>query len=71
MEPCGTHACTSLGTDILSLTKALNFPLERKKSNKLVHIGQKFKIDNLCNKPGCHTVSKAFSISKNSAAVMQ
>jgi hypothetical protein len=58
-EPCGTPACISLSVDISPSTELMSF-------TKLI---ENFNLDNLYSKPGCHVVSKAFSISKNTSAV--
>jgi hypothetical protein len=34
-----------------------------------INVTGKCNLDNLYSKPGCHVVSKAFSLSKNTAAV--
>jgi hypothetical protein len=54
-----------------ALDQNFEFSPGKKKANMLIYIGKKFKVDNLCNKPVCHIVLEAFSVSKNSAAVMQ
>jgi hypothetical protein len=45
------------------------FPLIEKKLMSFMKLTEKSNFDNLYSKPVCHVVSKAFSISKNVAAV--
>jgi hypothetical protein len=63
-EPCGTPAFTSLGVDISSSTETLNFLFERKELISLIIPAENSSFDNLrvYSRPGCHVVSKAFSI---------
>ena len=68
-KPWGTPACISLGFDISPLTETLNFLLERNELISLTMLTEKCNLSNVYRKPGCQVVSKAFSISKNSAAV--
>jgi hypothetical protein len=68
-EPCGTPACISLAVDISPSTETLNFLCERKELMSFIKLIENANLDNLYSKPGCHVVSKAFSISKNTAAV--
>jgi hypothetical protein len=42
---------------------------KRKMLMTLIKLTEKFNFDNLYSKPVCNVVSKAFSISKNTAAV--
>jgi hypothetical protein len=42
---------------------------ERKEIISLIKLVEKCIFDNLYSKPGCYVVSKAFSISKNTAVV--
>jgi hypothetical protein len=69
MESCGTLACISLGVDISPSTETLNFLCERKELISFTRLIGNFGLGNLYSKPRCHVVSKAFSISKNTAAV--
>jgi hypothetical protein len=68
-EPCGTPAFMYLGVDIFPSTETLNFLCERNDPTSLMKLVENCNLDNLWSKPGCHVVSKAFSISKNTAAV--
>jgi hypothetical protein len=43
--------------------------LRKKLRDSLIRLDENFYSGNLYSKPGCHVVSKAFSISKNIAAV--
>jgi len=49
--------------------RTLNFLLERNELISLIKLDEKCNLDSLYSKPGCHVVSKAFSISKKTAAV--
>jgi hypothetical protein len=49
--------------------KTLNFLSERKELISLIWLVENSNLHNLYNKPVCHVVSKAFSMSKNTAAV--
>jgi hypothetical protein len=64
-----TPACISLGVDILPSTETLNFCCERKEPISLIRLVENFNFDYLYSRPECHVVSKAFSMSKNTAAV--
>jgi hypothetical protein len=68
-EPCSTPTCIVLIVDISPSTDTLNFHCERKELINLIKHAENFKLDNLYSKPGCHVVSKVFSISNNTAAV--
>jgi hypothetical protein len=68
-EPCGTPAYISLGVDISPSTETLNFLCERKEPKSLIKLVENTNLDMLYSKPWCHVVSKAFSMSKNTAAV--
>jgi hypothetical protein len=68
-EPCGSPACISLAVDISPSIETLNFRRERNELMSLIKLVGNSSSDNLYSKPGCHVVSKAFSISKNTAAV--
>jgi hypothetical protein len=52
-----------------ALYKNSEFSFWKKRANKRDQTGRKSDLDNLYSKPQCHVVSKAFSISKNTAAV--
>jgi hypothetical protein len=62
---CGTPAYISRGVDILSSSVTVNFLLESNDIISLIMLAEKCNLEGLCNNPGCHVVSKAFSISKN------
>jgi hypothetical protein len=64
-EPCGTSVCISFGVD----NSPLNFLLDRFESISLIKLVENYNFDNLYSKPMCHVVSKAFSMSNNTAAV--
>jgi len=66
---CGTPFYISWGKDISPWTITLNFLLERNEPVSLIKVDEKCNFDSLCNKPGFQVESKAFSISKNTAAV--
>jgi len=68
-EPWGTLSCISLGVDNSTSTETLNFLLERNDLISLIVLAERFHLINFYSKPGCQVVSKAFSISKNTAAV--
>jgi hypothetical protein len=68
-EPCGTLAYISLGVEILPSTETLNFLWEQKELISLSRLIEHFSLDNLHSKIMFHVASKAFSISKNTAAV--
>jgi hypothetical protein len=68
-DPCGTPSSIFLGVDTLPSTEALNFLSEGKELMSSIKLIDNFSLDNLYSKPRCHVVSKAFSISKNTAAV--
>jgi hypothetical protein len=59
-EPCSTPAFISLGVDISPSTQTLNFLFERNELISFIILAEKFKFDNLYNKPGCQVVSKVF-----------
>jgi hypothetical protein len=61
-ESCGTPAFISLSIDILPSTKTLNFLSERDELIRLIRLDENSILNNLYSKPGCHKVSKAFSI---------
>jgi hypothetical protein len=63
-EPSGTPACISLAVNISPSTKTLNFRRERNELMSLIKLVGNSSSDNLYSKPGCHVVSKAFSISR-------
>jgi len=64
MEPCDTPACLFRGLDSSLSTISLNILLERNTLINLIKLEEKCNLDSLHSKPGCHVVSKAFSISK-------
>jgi hypothetical protein len=66
---CGTPACIFLGEEISPSTEALNLLSERKELMSLAVLTEKFNFINLYNKPVCRVISKAFLISRNTAAV--
>jgi hypothetical protein len=67
-EPCGTPTCITLGVDISPSTETLNFLCERKEPMSLIKLVENSNLDNLYRKLECQVVSKAFSMSKNTAA---
>jgi hypothetical protein len=67
-KPWGTHAANSLEVKNLHCTKTLNFLLVRQEEIGLMTLVKNCNSDSLYNRPECHTVSKAFSMFKNSAA---
>jgi hypothetical protein len=62
-------ACSSLGVDISPSTETLNLRRERKELMSWISPAENSNFDNLYSRPECHVVSKAFSMSKNTAAV--
>jgi hypothetical protein len=66
-EPWGTPARISLGVDISSSTETMNLHCERKELMSFIKLVENSNLDNLYSKPECHVVSKAFSMSKNTA----
>jgi hypothetical protein len=68
-EPCGTPDRITLGVDISPSTETLNFLCERKEPKSLIELVENSNLDNLYSKPEYHVVSKAFSMSKNTANV--
>jgi hypothetical protein len=68
-EPWGTPTYISLGVNISPLTEIVNFHSHRKELICLIKFTEKFNLCNLYNKPGCHVISKNFSISKNTTTV--
>jgi hypothetical protein len=69
METRGFPACISLGVEISPSTETFTFFSERKELRSLIILVEIFNLCNLYNKPGHHVISKAFSVSKNTAAV--
>jgi hypothetical protein len=63
-EPWGTPSSISLGIEISASTETLNLPSDRNDLRSLIT-----QVENVYRKPVCHVVSKAFAISKNTAAV--
>jgi hypothetical protein len=70
-EPCGTPAVTCLGEERSPCTVNLNFLFVKKEPISLMRLIENCNSDSLYtrSRPGCHVVSKAFSMSKNIAAV--
>jgi hypothetical protein len=50
-------------------TKILNFLPVRKEAISLMRLAKNYNCDNLRSRSECRVVSKAFSISKNTAAI--
>jgi hypothetical protein len=67
--PCVTPACISLGTDVMPSTETVNFLFERHELISFTELVEISSFDCLYSKLWCHVVSRAFSISKNTAAV--
>jgi hypothetical protein len=63
-EPCCTLAHIYLGMNISPSMKTVNIRFKRNELISLITL-----VKNLYSKPRCHTVSKAFLIFKNTAAV--
>jgi hypothetical protein len=59
-ELCGTPAFISLCVDISPSTQTLHFLLERNELISFIILAEKFKFDNLYNKPRCQVISKVF-----------
>jgi hypothetical protein len=68
-ELCGIPALISLGVDNSPSTETLNFLLVRYKLMSFIKFVGNCNFDILYGRPECHVVSKAFSMSKNTAAV--
>jgi hypothetical protein len=68
-ETYGTPAFVSLGIDTSPSTETLNFRCERFELICLIKLVEHSKLHNLYIKQGSHVLLKAFSISKNIAAV--
>jgi hypothetical protein len=68
-EPCGTPEPTFLGDESLPSTETFNFLLVKKEAINLMRLIENCNSDSLYSRPHCHVMSKAFSISKNTAAV--
>jgi hypothetical protein len=68
-ETCGTPTFIYLGVDISPSTETLNFLYERNELMSSIRLVENSIVDNLYSKLGCHNVSKAFSVYKNTAAV--
>jgi hypothetical protein len=62
-------ACMYLGVDISLSTVTPNFLCEKNDPISLIKLVENCNLDNLQSKPCCHVMSKAFSMSKNTAAV--
>jgi hypothetical protein len=73
MEPCGTPATTFLSEEssptTTTTTETLNFLLVKKEAISLTRLVENYNSDSLYSRPGCHVVPKAFSMSKNTAAI--
>jgi hypothetical protein len=69
MEPCGTSACTFRDVDSSPSAVTLNFIMDRNELISFMKLAENCNFDNFYSKPGCHVVSKAFSMSENTAAV--
>jgi hypothetical protein len=68
-EPCGTPASIFLGKESSPSTEILNYLLFKKEAISLIRLIKNCIFDSLCSRPECHVVSKAFSMSKDTAAV--
>jgi hypothetical protein len=68
-EPRGTPAGTFLGEGSLPSTETLNFLLVKEEAISLTRLVENYNSDSLYSRPWCHVVSKAFTMSKNIAAV--
>jgi hypothetical protein len=68
-ENCGTRACISRGVDNSPSIVILNFLFLRNKITCLINFVEKCNCDSLYSNSGCHVVSKAFLISKNTTAI--
>jgi hypothetical protein len=68
-QPWGTSAIIFLGVENSPSNKKLNFLSVRKEAISLMSLVENYKSYNLYRRPECHVVSKAFSISKKTAAV--
>jgi hypothetical protein len=69
MEPCCTPACISWWCGQFALNYNSEFSVGNEWANKFDEAGRKMQFGSLYSKPGCHVVSKAFSISKKTAAL--
>jgi hypothetical protein len=58
-----------LGAENSPSTKTLNFLSVRKEAFSLMRLVGHYNFDNVYGSPDCHVVSKALSISKNTATV--
>jgi hypothetical protein len=70
-EPCGTSAATSLGEESSPSTETLNFILAKRDAISLMRLIRNCNSYRLYeySRPGCHVVSKVFSMLKNRSAV--
>jgi hypothetical protein len=59
----------TVSVDILPSTETQNFMLDTKVLIRFIKLAEKSNFDNLYSKTVCHVVSKAFSTSKNTAAL--
>jgi hypothetical protein len=68
-EPWGTPAAIFLGEESSPSTETLNFLLLRNEAISFIKLAENVNSNSLYSRPGCHVVSKAFWISKNTATV--
>jgi len=68
-KPCGTPASISLWVDISPSTETLNCLWDRYGLINFIKLNESCNFDNSYNKSGCHVLSKAFSIFKNTATM--
>jgi hypothetical protein len=67
--PWGPPATISLGTESSPSTKTLNFLFVRKETISFMRLVENSNSDNLYGRLGCHIVSKAFLMLKNTITV--
>jgi hypothetical protein len=65
----GAPLLITLGVDISPSTETPTLVCERKELMSLIKLVENSNLDKIHSKPECHMLSKAFSISKNTAAV--
>jgi len=68
-ERYGTPASISIAVGSSPPTETLNFLWDKYEPLSFIKLTESCNFDNLYNKPGCHVVSEAFSVSKNTAAM--
>jgi uncharacterized Zn-finger protein len=68
-KPRGTPTTVSLGVENSPSTKTSHFLSVRKEAITLIRLVENSDYDDLYSSPQCHVVSKAFSMSKNTAAI--